>query len=390
VHEHDDTWGLSHFLEHMVFRGTRSHRDARAVALAADAFGGEIEGATYRDRVIYDTRLDPDALDDAMQLLTEIAFAPRLSGLETERRIIREELLETLDDDGQEIDADNVAFAHAFPGHPLGRSIDGTLDSLASFDDDRVRDFHRAAYGVEHMVVVAAGPFAHAAVVKAARRAVGERVPGKGPPPGAGRGGRRPRGPLKVVRTDSSQTTVRLVFRTPGIESPARASLAALSRVLDDGPSSRFQTHLIDHLGLAYELWASADFHEEHGVLEVGAQVAHNRVGELMEAVAAELARVKRRTLPSAELERVKARHARDLLDMRDAPAHTAERIGRAVLFGLEPDPLFHHRELLAVDEAAIRARAREVLRSDNATLVLVGRPPRADVARAEAALGSL
>ena len=99
--EDDETWGMSHLLEHMVFRGTRKHRSTRAVSLAADDFGGEIGGTTYSDRVVYDTRVDAGSEGAALGLLSEMVAAPRFEGLEIEKDVLREELLEVFNDDGE-------------------------------------------------------------------------------------------------------------------------------------------------------------------------------------------------------------------------------------------------------------------------------------------------
>ncbi|HEY4220429.1 MAG TPA: insulinase family protein, partial [Myxococcota bacterium] len=134
VHECDDTWGISHLVEHMVFRGTDRHKDVRALTLAADDFGGDVAAATYRDRVVYETRVDPHRLGDAFDLIASMIAAPRFASLTVERGIVEEEISDLFDDDGKDIDAENALFARVFAGHPLARSIEGTPDHLARYD----------------------------------------------------------------------------------------------------------------------------------------------------------------------------------------------------------------------------------------------------------------
>lgn len=390
VCEDDTTWGLSHIVEHMVFRGTAALPDARAVSLAADAFGGELGGSTYRDRVVYDTRVDPGREAEALGLIAEMLGAPRFEGLHVEREVLREELLELTDDDGQEVDPDNIALRRLFNGHVLARSIEGTLEHLEACEVTSLRGFHGAAYGPEHMVIAVAGPVSHRAVLDAARATFGRL-----PPNGGARRGRPPRRlperrRAEVVRTDASQTSLRLCFPSEGLFGRDRLPLAALSRVLDDGPSSRFQANLIDGEGLAYSLWCTIDLFEERGLLEVGAQVQHDRVGRVIEAVCQELSAITRAAPRAAEMERVRARIRRDLLDMRDDPAQLTDAVGRGVLLGVPFSPARIEAEMAGVTARQVLAAARRIVRPKSAVLVLVGRPPRREVRRAEEALAGL
>lgn len=387
VHEDDDTWGLSHLVEHMVFRGTRRHKDTRAVSLAADAFGGEIDGATWRDRVVYDTRVDKGREGEAIGLLCDMLGAPRFEGLQVEKEVLREELLELVNEDGVEIDADNLSARRLFDGHVLARTIEGTLDTLEAFDLRAVKHFHREAFGPEHTVVAVAGPVVHDEVVAAAKQTFGKLQsnggPRRGTPPVRERRSRRP----IVVRDESSQTQLRLCFPCGGLFDEKRYATSVMSRVLDDGPAARFRSKLIDGQGLAYSLWCDIDLYEDVGAVEVGAQVAHDRVGEVVEAICQELKALKRRAPKEDEVGRVRARLERDLLDMRDVPSHVAESAARNALVGLPFSPARTFELMSAVTPKEVSATARELFQKDAAVLVLVGLPSRKEVARAQRAI---
>ena len=390
VCEDDNTWGLSHVLEHMVFRGTRSHNDSRSVNLAADAFGGEIGGATYRDRVVFDTRVDPGSEEAAFQLLNEMLRFPRFEGFSVEKEVLREELFEMVDDEGQEVDPDNIALRRLFSGHVLARSIEGTLNTLEAFDTRATRAFHQASYGPEHTVLVVAGPIAHRRVLGSAKKIFSSWMPG----PGA-RVGRPPRRLVSkkradVVRTDLSQTSIRICFPCEGLMGPDRYALAMLCRILDDGPASRFQSNLIDSEGLAYSLWCAVDLFEERGVLEVGAQVQHDRVGKVVEAICHELRAVRQKQVHASELARVSARVRRDFRDMRDDPSLMADAVGRGIMVGLPFVPDSIEGQMNAVRSKNVLRASQRVLSPAQAVLAMVGRPPRREVARAEAALAGL
>lgn len=390
VSEDDETWGLSHVVEHMVFRGTASLPDSRAVSLAADRFGGEIGGATYRDRVVFDTRVDPGAEPEALQLLADMMRRPRFEGFGVEKEVLREELLELTDDAGQLVDPDNLALRRLFNGHVLARSIEGDIDMLEGFGEQDIRRYHACSYGPEHTVIVVAGPVSSERVEDAVRRYFGDWPRGEG-----ARIGRPPRRlPVRrsadVVRTDVSQTSVRICFPCEGLLGASRVALSVLSRILDDGPSSRFQANLIDGEGLAYSLWCAIDLFEERGLFEIGAQVQHERVGRVVEAICQEL-RVAATRLPGEEeLLRVRARVGRDLRDLRDDPAGLADTVGRGVLLDFPFAPRSLERDVSAITPRRVWQCARALFGSEHAVLAMVGRPPAREVRRAEAAMALL
>lgn len=375
VHEDDDTWGMSHFVEHMVFRGTDLHKDVRELALVADSFGGDVAAATYRDRVTYDTRCDPDRLGDAFALLASMIAAPRFGALEVERGIVEEEIAELFDDDGADIDAENALFGRMFAGHVLARSIEGTRENLASFDRAAVRAFHRRMYVGGNVVVSVAGPVSRRAVVEEARRAFGRICSGLSPQRGTPPAPRRARGRLQLIRTDAPQTSARLCIELPGFRHADAPVALVLARLLDDGPASRLQARVVDRDGLAYSVWAMSDLYEDRGVLEIGGSVRHDRVGELVVALARELNAVALRPPTVDELKGIALRYARDVRDSLDDPALLAESVGKGALF-LDPwRPARAVAAIAAVTPADVQRLARQGLRAPH--LVLSGAPGR-------------
>ncbi len=389
VHENDETWGLSHVVEHMVFRGTKSHRDALAVGLAADDFGGDIGAATYRDRVTFDTRCDPDRVGDAFALLAEMLGAPLFEGLKTELSIIEEELAELYDDDGQEIDVDNASFRQVFAGDVLSRSIEGTVGHLKRITPTRLEAFHRHNYVGGNIVVSVAGPVDHVAVVAAAAATVGRISAGAPPALGLAPKVHEPHArDVVVIKTEDAQTSLRLTVPTVGFSSPASSTTSMLARIIDDGPASRLQQEVIDRDGLAYAAWAMSDLYQTRGVFELAGQVRHDRVAALVEAFAAQLRRLMEHPPEAAELERVCRRAWRDARDMLDDPATLAEAIGKAALFGQPFDLGEQLKRLAAVDGDAVSAEARALAKK--AQLVMVGLPRKKEVGAATAALKAL
>lgn len=389
VHESDATWGLSHLVEHMVFRGTAKHKDTRAVSLAADDFGGDVGAATWRDRVTYDSRCDADRVKDAFDLLAHMLGTPRLEGLAIEQGIIEEEIAELYDDDGNEIDVENAVFRQVFAHHPLSRSIEGTPKKVKSYDKAAVKKFHGACYGAQNLVVSVAGPVDHAAVVDAAKATFGKLDTGSRAPAGEAPALKPAQTESFVVtKTEDGQTDLRICFPTGGLHADDAAATAVLARILDDGPSSRIQQDIIDQQGLAYAVWAMADLYEDRGVLELGAEVRHDKVGALIEALVRQAEALTSEPPSPSEVARVAARYARDLRDLMDEPAGLAEAIGKGALFGPPFDPEVLAQRVAAVDAAAVHDVARRVFRHPH--VVLIGLPKKKDVVAGKAAIARL
>jgi predicted Zn-dependent peptidase len=389
-HEDDETWGLSHFLEHMLFRGGALFPTARAISEAADDFGGEVEASTYRDRMVLETRCDPQEVDRALGVLADMMTAPRFSDIEVEREILREELLEYLDDEKREIDDENLIYREVFSGHPLARSIDGTLENLERFGRAHLRAFHRRHFVGENLVVAVAGPVPKSRVQKAARHHLGPLQAGRRPVMGVPPPKSRRRKAVAVVRQEESQTTFRLAFPCSGLNHPHRVPLALLGRILDDGPMSRLQSRLVDGQGLAYSLWAQASLYGDRGIFELGGQVQHHKVGEVMNALVGELLQVAKKTPPAQEIVRVKRRVARDLADLNDHPGHMADAVAAGLLSGRPFSPKDLMGKVQAVRGAALRNLAAGLFTADHARAVLVGKPSKRAIQQCTKALARL
>ncbi len=377
VNETDETWGMSHVLEHMLFRGTQSWPTARALSLHADDLGGEVAGATYRDRVLYDLRCDRDRVGPALALLHEMVTSPRLRGLRIEKDIIREELLDAYDERGQHIDVDNVVYQDLFGDAPLGRSIDGSLSGVEALTRPALRRFFRAQYGPARAAVVVVAPTTARAGLRAIQKHFGSWQPQGVPIAGVG-AARPPRAPhgVRVVRTEQSQTQLRLCFRIRDPDADTRIAGAVLARVLDDGPASRLQGKLVDEQGLCYSLWAQLDTYEGEAVFEFGAQVAHDRVVPLVESLVHELRAVQRTAPQQVELARARRRWHRDLNDLYENPMRLVESSSRRALFGQGWTPARTMSRVRSLTGGALRDVARSTFRAgDDMSMVLVGQP---------------
>jgi len=372
-YERMQTNGISHFLEHMLFRGTRSYATAYDLTFAAEALGGTLDAATYADFTHYQISVPSEHASAALTLLSDLLLAPRFTDLSLEKQIVREEILADLDDQGREVDAENLSRALAFPDHALGFKITGDAENVDRFSEDDLRTHLREHYGASNMAVVATGAVQAVEIMAQARAQFGGLPRGRmtlveAPPP------RRLGQRVSFVKNEASQTEVRLCLRAFGSDDPDFTALKLLVRVLDDGMSTRLHRKLTDDSGLAYDVFAALDPYEETGLVEVGASVEHEKVASLMEQALSLLTELRDTEVTQAELEKAKSRYRWSLRRIVDSPEDMAVYVGTQSVFGRRADLNALMDEVDAVTEAQLRLSARRVVRPENLSVLCVGK----------------
>jgi len=181
-YESSATNGLSHFLEHMVYRGTAAHPAAHELSLAIERLGGTLDATTHVDYTSYDLTLPSETIAEGVSLLAEVMSSPLLTELGTEKQIIREEILEDLNEHGEQVDVDNVSRRLLYRDHPLGFSIAGPIENLERFDTNDLERHHRSFYVASNSVLCVAGAFDDRAMPDIAHDTFG-RLPSSGPVP---------------------------------------------------------------------------------------------------------------------------------------------------------------------------------------------------------------
>lgn len=366
-----DLGGVSHFLEHMLHRGTPSHPSAYALALAFEELGSELGAATYVDHGILYTEAPHENLEAVIDVLGEVVKSPIYTEIETERAIVREEILETLNDKGEPVDADELLARLAFPDHPLGLPITGSISALDRFDVATLRRFHAEHYGAEGMVVSVCGPIDPERVTRAVERAFAglprhTKLEDRVPPPLVG-----PR--LAYVTDPGSQTAVRLAFRAPAERDPLESATELLVRVLSDGASTRLYHVVCDQRGLAYDVSATYEAFADSGLLELAADAAPERVIPLLEAFFGVVRDLAAHGPSPAEVERVKRRFVWHTRVLFDSPLDVVEFLGLAALTDTSRDPWERAAEIERVPLAEVHRAARELFVPNNLALAVVG-----------------
>lgn len=371
-YETTSTNGLSHFLEHMLYRGTESHRAAHELTLAIERLGGTLDATTHVDFTSYELTLPPENVLEGIDLLAEVLRRPLLTDLRVEKQIIREEILEDLNEDGEQIDIDNVSRQLLYPDHPLGFSIPGPLLNLGRFETDDLRHHHAKHYTARNSVLCLAGAFDPQEAGDAIRSRFGafeagaaiepERVPMYRPP-----------NRFAYVHDHGSQTDVRLSFHTPGLASPEAPILLVLARVLDDGLSTRVHQQICEQRGLAYSAFAGNDAFEECAVFDFGASVEHQKTPRLVEALFDLVEELRDDPPAEDEVDKAKRRYLWALRTVRDDPEDAVDFVGSSVLFGLPERVSAVADQVARVTPQDIQRVARRYLDPNAAYLTCVG-----------------
>jgi predicted Zn-dependent peptidase len=364
--------GLSHFVEHMLFRGSSQYPDSFALNLAIEEIGGTLYAETGRDYSLYQIPLQPVELPRGLAIMGDLFSTPAFRDIDLERQIIIEEILEDLDDEGRNVNLDDLSRAVAWDKHPLGYPITGPLRNVRRFNVEEVREHFRRFYGAANMVLCVAGPFRHQQVERLAGPAFAPVPRGKPTRPLAPRipsGGPR----FKVIHNESAQTQVQILFHALPESDPDYLALRALSRVLDDGMSTRLHYQICDQKGLAYSVSGSLHSYHDSALIEIDAACAHLKLPDLVGEGLAILARFRDELVSDQELDKAKRRFRGDLEACYDDLDSLCGWFGGTELFARPRSQEQRARELDRVRPEHIRRAARRVIRRDRLCVVVVG-----------------
>ncbi len=371
-HETVETNGVSHFLEHMFFRGSKLHPDTVEMNAAVEEVGGNLNGITTRDHGYYFTPLHPAHLDVGVEVLGDMLTRPRLPKIDVEREIIIEEMLDEVDEKGRDIEIDNLSKMELFPGHPLSLKIAGTRDTVRALTMKQIRTHLARHYVTGNMVVAASGKVKRAEVLRLVEKAFARLPPGE---PTAEQAPAPSRvGPwLKFIEHDEAQTEFRLNFRAVPEQHPDFPALQLLRRVLDDGLSSRLPFNVVEQRGLAYSVQASIETFHDVGLFEIDAATAPQKSGLVVEEICRTLSVLCNKKVPEAELSRAKRRHRMLLEFAQDSTGELAGWFGGTELFR-RPETFEERCKVVdAQTPTTVRDAARRYFSRRNLGVVAVG-----------------
>ncbi len=279
--EPEELAGASHFLEHLIFKGSES-RSAGRIAEEVDALGGEMNAFTSREHTAFYLRLPDSALEWGVELLGEVMGRPafRVDEMEAERQVILEELAMSLDDPDDRVH--QLLFDSLFAGHPVGREVLGSPETVGKMHRDDLVEFHRTYYAGRNMIVAAAGALDPERVAAS----VEEHLPGTAGPGSTGRVA--PGSDVDAVVVEHrpvEQAHVALGWRALPYADPDRYALAVANHAFGDGPASRLFQEVREKRGLAYAVFSSLTSFTDSGALSLYLATGTGRLDRALEVV---------------------------------------------------------------------------------------------------------
>jgi predicted Zn-dependent peptidase len=310
--------GTSHFIEHILFRGTPELPTSREISEAIEGVGGILNGATDKEMTFYWCKVAGDHFEDATGVLVDMLLNSKFdpADIEKERQVIVEEIHMCKDSPSQEVGL--LIDTLLWPGHALGRDIAGTAESVGGINRETLLDFLRARYTPQNTVVTVTGAVSHAQVLEVLGRRLGKWTnPAPRLPYSPYQGRERQR--LKIEKRKTEQAHLCLALPGISLSHPQRFHLDLLNVILGEGMSSRLFSEIRDKMGLAYNISSYVEHFLDSGSLTVAASVDPQNLNKAVGAILEQLELLKD---PVPESEMRKAREiskGRLLLRMEDS-----------------------------------------------------------------------
>ena len=342
--EDDQHAGLSHLLEHLLFKGTEKYGSLE-IDQIFDGMGAELNAGTGKETTSVYARVIDDHVAEAFDVMADMVFRPTLKEIDSERAVILEEIA-MYEDDPQEKVFDLLGEA-VFGDHPLGRAIIGRASVIAETPPEEIARFHARRYGPENVVIAAAGAVDHDAFVELAASSIVDKrrgaapVASPAPSPGAPR--------RRFERKDTEQYHVCLGGFGLARHDERRFALRVLDNVFGGTSSSRLFQEVRERRGLAYAVYSFTSAYHDTGQVGLYIGTRPDNVGEGLAVVGAELARIREEPATPEELERAKENLKGRVVLALESTGARMNRLGSEILAGMP---------LLSLDETVERIDA--------------------------------
>jgi predicted Zn-dependent peptidase len=379
AHEDDAQAGISHLLEHMLFRGTERY-GSEEIDQIFDAMGAECNAGTDKEATSVYSRVLDRHLERAFDVIAEMVWRPRMEELEAEREVVLEEIA-MYEDDPQDRVFDVLGEA-VFGAHPLGRAVIGRAETIGAVTDAQLRAFHAARYDPADVVIAAAGSVEHEALVAMAQAAC---PAGAGAAP-SGSAAAGAEGELaaqaapdferrvRFLRKDTEQYHLCLGGRGIAREDERRFALRVLDNILGGGASSRLFQEVRERRGLAYSVFSFSNLYAHSGEVGLYVGTRPENLAEAVAVLAAELERFVAEPADAQELERSRENAKGRLVLAMESTAARMNRLGASVLTDM---PILSVEEVIARIDAVtvedLRELAAELFQGPRLSVAAIG-----------------
>jgi len=364
--------GTSHFIEHLLFKGTQRRPTAKEISEAIEGVGGILNGGTDKELTTYWCKVTQPHFQLALEVLTDILFHSRFDPqhIERERRVIIEEINMSRDSPSQQVNM--LIDELLWPGHPLGRDVAGSKESVAAITRDTMLNYLQGQYLPDNTVVAIAGNIRHQEVVTAVSQAIGNWANQRqhfGYPVYK----EQPTQPLRIETRDIEQAHLCLALPGLSLLHPKRFTLDLLNVILGAGMSSRLFTEIRDKLGLAYSIHSYVEHFLDSGSVIVYAGVEPKNLETVIKAILEQLYQLKE-TVPESELSKAKElSKGRLILGMEDSRNVAGWLGGQEILTGriLSLDQVISIIDAITAEE--LKQLAQELIIGNQLRLAVVG-----------------
>ncbi len=372
-HEPAEISGISHFLEHMIFRGTAEYATSTELERAFETIGGAVNASTDAETTCFHSRIHPDYLAEGVALFASMLRRPLFKDIDVERRIILEEAREDYNEHGVQINLDNLMVGQLWPNHPLGDSLIGTPETLSRIDRAVLEDYYQRWYLPQNLVICACGRVERQQFKNLLEREFGDWAVAPLtevlPAPQIKAGGPE----CLWVADSDSQVSVQLAFPLAGRQDQQTLALRLLRRLLSWGGGARLPLRLREQLGLTYAIEANCSMLDDTGYLAIDLAVAPENLQRAITELLNVLKELREQPVPAEELAAAVRCYLFDLDFSRDQTEAMAIRYG----WGLQANylrPLEQDRtELQQIDAQQLQQVAAELLQGTALKMVIVG-----------------
>ncbi|MBN2341615.1 MAG: insulinase family protein [Deltaproteobacteria bacterium] len=364
--------GISHFLEHMIFRGTHTHRTAFSLNSAFEQLGATINGATTPDSTEYTLSVPKQNAMEGLMLLAQMMTTPHFNEIDTEKKIVIEEILEDFDEQGQCIDIDSISRQRIWANGALLYPITGTMDGVSQLTYEDVTQWFSTHYTSDNMVVCVSGDVTPPEFQSCLREQFST-VPN---------GNRNvvdphllaPAGASYLhIKKPGSQTQLRVAFRTEGLLHPTYPAIEILLRLIDDGMSTPLHRRIFEDRALAYNIGAELEAYEDTGVLNIDALASHENIHDIVFEAIDIVSQIQRGHFSEDELRKAKNRAVWDLESMQDYPGALNAWYGEQEMYRSAIHPCDAASTILRLTKNDILSAAAQIFTAANLFVTTVG-----------------
>jgi predicted Zn-dependent peptidase len=369
-HEAAELNGISHFIEHALFKGTKK-RTAREIAVEGDAIGGNVDAFTSREVACFHFKVLDEHLLRGFDLLADLVTSPLFADeeLDRERNVVLEEI-KMVEDTPDDL-VHEVFTAHFWPNHPLGRSILGTPDTLATFDNRRMTEHFRQVYVPRNLVVAGAGNIEHASFVDLVAGYLSD-MPGQ--PLSLEALAPTVSTPRIIINKELEQAHLILGAACPSMLHEDRYAVNLLSVVLGGGMSSRlFQTIREEH-GLAYSVFAGVNSYTDAGCLSMYAATSPEQMMDAIQLSIVEFRKCKEELVSEEELQRAKDQLKVSIMLSLESSSSRMSNLARQEIFHghhLSLDEILQRIESVTAED--LRRIANQVFSDNSLAMTAIG-----------------